>query len=77
MTHNGFLCSRFPTVERRARSASPSLYHTLPFDKEICDAVLLKCTEHTKEVRKERLLSYNLLGALLSGSMVVVIYITQ
>ena len=44
---------RYPTVERRARLTSHTLYYPLPHDSDICDAVLLKCSKPTEEVHSE------------------------
>lgn len=41
---------RFPTVERRCKLLSPSPYHALPADPQLCEAVITKCSETTKEV---------------------------
>ena len=45
-----FLCRRYPTVERRAKLVSPKLYHPIPGDSELAQAVQLKCTESTQKV---------------------------
>ena len=45
---------RYPTVERRARLISPTLYYALPHDNDICDAVMLKCSKPTEEVTEGR-----------------------
>ena len=45
---------RFPTVERRCKLLSPSLYHALPSDLQLCEAVITKCSETTKEVHIHR-----------------------
>ena len=31
------------------RVAAPSLYIAMPFDTELCEAVVLKCSRHTQE----------------------------
>lgn len=46
---------RYPTVERRAKLlVAPSLFCPLPPDSEICEAVLLNCSEPTEEFSEER-----------------------
>lgn len=45
---------RYPTVERRCKLLAPSLYHALPADSQLCDAVITKCSEPTEEFLAER-----------------------
>ena len=41
---------RYPTVERRCKLLAPSLYHALPADTQLCEAVITKCSDPTEEV---------------------------
>ena len=41
---------RYPTVERRCKLLTPSLYHALPTDTQLCEAVITKCSEPTEKV---------------------------
>jgi AP-5 complex subunit mu-1 len=45
---------RYPTVERRCKLLAPSLYHALPADPQLCEAVITKCSEPTEEFLEER-----------------------